>query len=177
MDAIRLHEPCLVVLVGAAGSGKTTLAGRFFDDREILSSDRYREQISGDEADQSVSGAAFARLHRDLEKRLGSSGTAVVDATNVQARARRELLDRARAAKVPAIAIVLDLPVAVIHERNARRDGRIVDAGVVDRHVAELRQVVDEGRLNGEGFDAVYVIRDPDALEDLVLLRSSGPAG
>jgi len=78
---------------------------------------------------------------------------------------------------VPAIAIVLDLPAEVIHERNARRDGRIVDAGVVDRQLAELRQAIDEGRLSGEGFDAVYVIHDPDALEALVLLRSSGPAG
>ena len=173
MDAIRLHEPCLVVLIGPAGSGKTTLAGRFFDDREILSSDRYREMISGDEADQSVSGPAFARLHRDLERRLNGSGTAVVDATNIRAAARRELLNRARDAKVPAIAIVLDLPADVVHARNDGRDGRVVDRNVVDRHLAELRAEVDGKRIEGEGFDGVYVIRDPAALEELMLLRGS----
>jgi predicted kinase len=176
MDAIRLHEPCLVVLVGPAGSGKTTLAGRFFDDREILSSDRYREMISGDEADQSVSGPAFARLYRDLERRLNGSGTAVVDATNLRPGARRELLNRARAAKVPAVAIVLDLPPEVVRARNDGRDGRVVDAAVVSRHLAELRSELDSKRIESEGFDAVYVIRDADALESLVILRSSGPA-
>ena len=176
MDAIRLHEPCLVVLVGPAGSGKTTLAGRFFDDREILSSDRYREMISGDEADQSVSGPAFARLHRDLERRLNGSGTAVVDATNIRPGARRELLKRAGAAKVPAVAIVLDLPADIVARRNDGRDGRIVDAAVVARHLAELRAELDSKHIESEGFDAVYVIRDPAALEDLVILRSSGPA-
>lgn len=174
MDAIRLHEPCLIVLVGAAGSGKTTLAGRFFDEREILSSDRYRELLSGDEADQSVNGPAFARLHRDLERRLGGSGTAVVDATNVQAGARRALLDRAREAQVPAVAIVLDLPAEVVLARNATRPGRVVHPSVVHRQLADLRPVIDGGLLAAEGFDAVYVIRDPDALEELMLLRSSG---
>lgn len=173
MDAIRLHEPCLVVLVGPAGSGKTMLAARFFDDREILSSDRYRELISGDEADQSVSGPAFARLHRDLEKRLHGSGTAVVDATNLRAAARRELLSRARAAKVPAIAIVLDLPAEVVQARNAARVGRVVERAVVGRQLGELRAEVDGRRIEGEGFDGVYVIRDPAALEELMLLRGS----
>lgn len=176
MDAIRLHEPCLVVLVGPAGSGKTTLASRFFDDREILSSDRYREMISGDEGDQSVSGPAFARLHRDLERRLSGSGTAVVDATNLRPGARRELLNRARVAKVPAVAIVLDMPPEVVRTRNDGRDGRIVDAAVVSRHLAELRSELDAKRIESEGFDAVYVIHDPAALEELVILRSSGPA-
>jgi predicted kinase len=174
VDAIRLREPCLIVLVGAAGSGKTTLAGRFFDDREILSSDRYRELIAGDEADQSVSGPAFARLHRDLERRLNGSGTAVVDATNVGAAARRALLDRARQANVPAVAIVLDLPVDVVLARNEARAGRVVDPAIVRRQLAELRPIVDRGSLAGEGFDAVYVIRDPDALDELMLLRGSG---
>jgi protein phosphatase len=175
MDAIRLHEPCLVVLVGPAGSGKTTLAGRFFDEREILSSDRYRELISGDEADQSASAPAFARLHKDLERRLTGSGTAVVDATNIRSGARRELLKRARAASVPAVAIVLDLPPSVVLGRNDGRTTRIVDRAVVERHLAELRADVDAQRIQAEGFDAVYVIREPEALEELVILRSSGP--
>jgi protein phosphatase len=175
LDAIRLHEPCLVVLIGPSGSGKTTLAGRFFDDREILSSDRYRELISGDEADQSASAPAFARLHKDLERRLAGSGTAVVDATNVRSGARRELLKRAHAANVTAVAIVLDLPSEVVISRNERRTPRVVDRAVVERHLAELRADVDGGRIQGEGFDAVYVIREPEALEELVILRSSGP--
>ncbi|HYL40591.1 MAG TPA: hypothetical protein VET90_04715, partial [Candidatus Binatus sp.] len=36
---VSLPEPCLVVLVGAAGSGKTTLAGRLVEPNQVLSSD------------------------------------------------------------------------------------------------------------------------------------------
>jgi len=175
MEAIRLREPCLVVLVGAAGSGKSTLAAGWFDDREILSSDRYREVASGDAADQGASDEAFRLLHRDLEARLAKSGSAIVDATNVQPFARRALLERAHAAGVPAIALVLDLPADVVLARNAARTDRVVPAAAVRRQLADLHRSLDGRGLPPEGFDEVYVIRTPEALDGLVLLRGSAP--
>ncbi len=65
-----------VVLVGAAGAGKSTLAARLFATDEIVSSDALRAVISGDEADQRVSGVAFRILHRTVgttTRRWGSS--------------------------------------------------------------------------------------------------------
>lgn len=175
MDAIRLREPCLVVLVGAAGSGKSTLAAQWFDDREILSSDRYRVLVSGDASDQDASDEAFRLLHRDLEARLAKSGSAIVDATNVQPFARRALLERAHAAGVPAIAIVLDIPADVVLARNAKRTDRVVPAAVVRRQLADLGRSLDGGGLLSEGFDEVHAIRTPEALDGLVLLRGSAP--
>lgn len=175
MESIRLREPCLVVLVGAAGSGKSTFAAQWFDDREILSSDRYRELVSGDAADQGASDEAFRLLHRDLEGRLAKRGSAIVDATNVQPFARRALLDRAHAAGVPAIAIVLDLPADVVAARNAGRVDRVVPTTVVDRQIGDLHRSLDGQGLPPEGFDEVYVIRTPEALDGLVLLRGSAP--
>jgi len=163
------------VLVGAAGAGKSTFAAQWFDDREILSSDRYREIVSGDERDQSATDEAFRLLFRDLEKRLGSSGSAAVDATNVQAFARRGLVERARAAGVPTVAIVLDLPADVVLARNAGRRDRVVPAVAVRRQLAELRRALDGAGLAAEGFDEVYLIRSAEALDDLVLLRGSAP--
>lgn len=130
---IRIPDPALVVLIGAAGSGKSTLAERLFaaTPGAILSSDRFRARITGDEADQRVTRAAFANLHRDLERRLVQRLTTVVDATSVTAFARGGLVRRAAAHRIPAIAIVLDLDPRVVHARNAARAGRVVPQAAV----------------------------------------------
>ena len=44
---IELPEPCLVVLVGAAGAGKSTLAARLFAPDLVLSSDGIRPVSTG----------------------------------------------------------------------------------------------------------------------------------
>src|SRR5258708_3724643 len=93
--ALALPEPCLVVLIGAAGSGKSTLAARLFAKDQILSSDAFRAIVSGDEANQKASKAAFAILHRELDRRMAAHLTTVVDATNVTRFARRALTRRA----------------------------------------------------------------------------------
>src|ERR1043165_2924055 len=92
---IELPEPCLVVLVGAAGAGKSTLAARLFAPDEVLSSDAHRALVAGDEANQAGARTAFAILHRQLSRRMSERQTTVVDATNVTSFARRSLVRRA----------------------------------------------------------------------------------
>ena len=164
---LRIPEPSLVVLVGAAGAGKSTLAARLFEPSEILSSDAYREAVSGDAADQGATRLAFKILHRELGRRLAAGRLVVVDATNVETAARRELVVRAAAAGIPAVAIVLALPAAVVSARNAARVGRQVSQAVIDRHLHRLASALAADRLNGEGFAAVHVLEtaaDVDAL-------------
>ena len=71
MAEIEIDDPSLIVLVGAAGAGKSTFAARHFAADEILSSDRFRAIVSGDEANQAATKAAFGMLHPALSKRLG----------------------------------------------------------------------------------------------------------
>ena len=114
MSRIELRDPTLVVLVGAAGSGKSTFAARHFAPSEVLSSDAFREILTGDAADQRATKTAFSIIHREVSKRLAGGRTAVVDATNVEVHARRGLLSRARLAGAPAVAIVFALPREVV---------------------------------------------------------------
>ena len=106
---------------------------------------------------------------------MGRGEMTVVDATNTKAEHRRPLVDRARAAGVPIVAIVLDLPPAVIHAQNAARTARVVDPAVVDRHIAAIRRTVDGGQLTTEGFDHVVLLRSPTEVAALRIERR-GPA-
>jgi protein phosphatase len=163
------------VLVGPAGSGKTTFAARHFAPHEVLSSDAYRAIIAGDEADQRATKPAFAALHRELARRLAAGSLTVVDATNVEHHARAALLKRAQRAGLPAAAIVFDLPTDVVQQRNATRAGRIVDPVVVTAHLALLRRAIDLGRFDAEGFDSVEILRYPEEIDAVVVTRRDAP--
>jgi predicted kinase len=171
MPVLEIPDPSLIVLVGPAGSGKSTFAARCFAPDEVLASDAMRAIVGRDESDQAATRSAFALLHRQLDGRLSEGRLTVVDATNVETHPRRALLQRARAAGVPAVAIVLDLPPDLVLRRNEARTGRVVDGAVVRHHLARLRAAVDRGLLEREGFDVVYRIREPAELDSLRIDR------
>jgi protein phosphatase len=169
---IQLPEPCLVVLVGAAGAGKSTLAARSFAPADVLSSDALRELVSGDPADQTVTKVAFSILHRELDRRLAAGRTTVVDATNVTGAARRSLTRRAARHRIPAIAIVLDLDATLVQARNATRPDRIVPSEAVAHQLAALARTMRRDEFEAEGFAAVHVVRTAAELEELAVLRA-----
>lgn len=178
---IDVPVPGLVVLVGAAGSGKSTLAARLFAPDEVLSSDALRGAVAGDPADQRATRPAFAILHREAARRLSMGRLVVVDATNVEPAARRALVQLARTAAVPTVAIVLALPGLDVHARNAGRPGRVVPADIVDRHLGRLATLGDDpdsigARLRAEGFAAVHVLATGEELSSLAVRRVA-PAG
>jgi predicted kinase len=149
-----------VLLVGAAGSGKSTFAARHFDADAVLSSDRYRGFVAGDEGDQRATRTAFALLHREVERRLATGASIVVDATNVTTFARRSLLRRSSRHGVPAVALVFDLDPLLVQTRNATRVGRIVPRAAVEQQLEDLARSL-RGDLRVEGFALVRIFRQP----------------
>ncbi|MFD7326219.1 polynucleotide kinase-phosphatase [Streptomyces sp. NPDC059875] len=154
----------LVVLIGASGSGKSTFARRHFKPTEVISSDFCRGLVADDENDQSASKDAFDVLHYIAGKRLEAGRLTVVDATNVQQEARRQLVQLARQYDVLPIAIVLDLPEEVCQARNAARPDRAdMPKHVIQRHRRELRRSLRG--LEREGFRKVHVLRSAEEVE------------
>ena len=174
MTRIELPEFALILLVGASGSGKSTFARRHFGPTEVLSSDFFRAMVRNDESDQSASADAFAVLHFVLRKRLAARCLTVVDATNVQARARRPLLDIGRELHCPVVAIVFDLPTELSVERNRERP-RDVGAAVVERQRESLRSSL--AGMATEGFAAIHVLTTPEDVEQAIIVRASAGTG
>ncbi|HTE84329.1 MAG TPA: AAA family ATPase [Dehalococcoidia bacterium] len=147
----------LVVLCGPSGSGKSTFAAKQFAPEQIISSDRLRGLVSGDEADQTASGAAFTLLRRTVRDRIQRGQLTVVDTTAARARDRRALVNLARPYAVPVVAIVFSASLETCLYRNRSRR-RQVPAGVIARQHALMHQSM--ARIAMEGFQAVYVLRD-----------------
>jgi protein phosphatase len=156
---IDLPDPSLVVLIGASGSGKSSFARRHFAATEVISSDFCRGLVADDENDQSASADAFAVLHFIAGRRLAQPRFTVVDATNVEREARKPLVELAREHDLFPVAIVLDVPEELCHERNRQRPDRAFGPHVVRRQRAQLRRSLRG--LQREGFRRVWVLRSP----------------
>jgi polynucleotide kinase-phosphatase len=160
MTTVAIPELSLVLLVGVTGSGKSTFAARHFKATEVISSDFCRGLVADDENDQSASPAAFDVLRYIAGKRLAAGRLTVIDATNVQPEARRDLVTLAREHDVLPVAIVLDISEAVCLARNAARPDRDFGPHVVRRQRDQLRRGLKG--LQREGFRHVHVLREPD---------------
>lgn len=169
MTELHLPEVCLVLLIGASGSGKSTFAASHFGRYEVVSSDACRGMVADDENDQSATAAAFALLNEIVAARLRRNRLTVVDATNVQRSARAELVKLARRHDVLPVAIVLDVPEAVAVERTAARADRPFGAGVVRRQREQLRKGLRG--LQSEGLRHVHVLSSAAEVDEAVIVR------
>ena len=163
-DGRRIHLPlfCLVLLVGASGSGKSHFARRHFSPTQIVSSDAIRAMLTDDESSQDVNPETFELLHQIVRVRLAHGRMTVVDATNVQADKRVPVLEIARAARAPVVAIVFDYPEPTTQARNASRR-RVVPAHVVREQHEHLQASIK--RLGEEGVQAIHVFASPAEAE------------
>jgi polynucleotide kinase-phosphatase len=170
MTELTVPQLSLVVLVGVTGSGKSTFARAHFKPTEVISSDFCRGLVSDDENDQSATKDAFEVLRFIVGKRLAAGRLTVVDATNVQVEARRELVMLAREYDVLPTAIFLDLPEKLCAERNAGRPGRDFGAHVIRRQRGQLRRNLKS--LPREGFRTVHVLHSPDEVAAATITRT-----
>jgi protein phosphatase len=166
---LTIPELSLVVLIGPSGCGKSTFARRQFKPTEVLSSDGFRALVSDDENEQSATDDAFAALHFVAARRLARGKLTVIDATNVQPEARKPLVALAREYHVLPVAIVLDLPERVCHERNRARRDRDFGPHVVRNQRSQLHRSLRG--LGREGFRHVHVLKSQDEVDTAVIER------
>lgn len=166
----EIPELCLVVLIGASGSGKSTFGKKHFLPTEIVSSDYCRGILADDENDQSATEDAFELLHEIVRLRLKRGRLTVVDATNLERQHRQTLIRIAREHHVQAAAIILNLPESLCHQRNEARPDRNFGPHVTRRQVRMLRSGLRS--LPKEGFRFQIEMRTPQEIEELEIVRT-----
>ncbi len=168
-----LSTPCLVVMVGVSGSGKSTFAhglSQLNDRRTVISYDALRVTLTGDEADQSRNQEVVALAHQAVATTLAEGWTAVVDGTHVDHAHRRPLLDIAAVYAVPAFAVVLATPLDFCLLNQYRRSRHVPD------HIvrAQYSQLIDTfGSIRSEGFTDVLT-RESWGIPDVSDLPGGG---
>ncbi len=157
---LRLPAPCLVVLIGASSSGKSTWAAGTFREAEIVSSDRLRGMVGTGEDDQQAGTAAFSILEQIVVERMRRRLTTVVDTLGFDRDNRRRWAGLAHEAGLPAFAVVFDTPADQARARNTERP-RPIPKSVLDKQLSRFRVVRAE--IDEDGFDRV-IVEQPVAL-------------
>src|SRR6266576_3399557 len=166
---LTIPELSFVVLIGVSGSGKSTFARKHFKPTEILSSDYCRGLVSDDENSQAATVDAFELLHFIARKRLAAGKLTVVDATNVQPESRKPLVEIAREFHCLPVAIVLDVPERVAHDRNKTRPDRDFGPHVIRQQSQQLHRSLRG--LEREGFRHVHVLKSLEEIEAAIIER------
>ena len=147
-----LAVPCLILLVGPPGSGKSTWAKR---------NGRGAVHVSQGDLIDAITPDGFAHVYRTIyaeaenaiaRTALQHGHTVIVDRTNRTHAHRRRWLAIAREANCPAISVVMRASFPLCRERNRnRQDQRRLSEERMERMIAAFEPV----RLD-EGFTAIF---------------------
>lgn len=149
------------MLVGLAGSGKSfiaqdLMAGR--DDIDLHSSDAIRGEVYGDENVQADPAKIFKIMEERTKESLKAGRSVIYDATNINRKKRKGLLQQLR--NVEKIALYVATPLDLTLERNSTRE-RVVPQEVISEKMYKNMQVP----IYSEGWDKIVFEYDDETLE------------
>jgi protein phosphatase len=141
-------------MVGISGSGKSTFASglRTSLKAELVETDAIRVELTGNAEDQSQNGKVFAIAKRRVNDYLSSGKNAIIDATSLSVKDRKDWIDIGKANNAEVRAYFVDTPVDVAKRQNASRKRKVPEF-VIDKQASKL-----QSPTKAEGFDSVSTI-------------------
>lgn len=142
----------VTLLIGLPASGKSTYATGKIHSRYdvILSSDKIREELYGDESRQGRPEEVFSLLYKRMKEAIENDAeNIIIDATNINRKDRAKAIEIAKGGNHIVRAVVMDTPIAVCIRRNDARERKVPDF-VFDR----ILRKYEEPTLS-EGFDII----------------------
>lgn len=142
-------------MIGISGSGKSTLAKKLAIEKkaEIVSSDKIREELYGDENIQGDPNEVFNLVHERIFTYLRVGYNVIYDATNISLKNRRKFFKFLENKYIDAkhIAVVMTTPLRVCLSNNNSRD-RVVPEHVIMKQYKNFNIPFFE-----EGFDEIII--------------------
>jgi predicted kinase len=131
----------LIILCGAPASGKSTWGTKFARENNVVyvSTDEIRAEIGSSESDQSVSPAAFGIAKQRVSQSLSQGKHAMIDATSVNKKARKDWINMGRGHGAYVIAVAFEVSTPELYRRDAQRP-RHVGKEVIDRFVGKYQR-------------------------------------
>lgn len=144
----------LIVLVGLPASGKSTYANTLaqIPNTIVLSSDKLRKELLGDESCQTNNQLVFDTLYSRAKQYLIDGYNVVIDATNINMKDRKRTLTHFQSLNIERIALVFATPIEVCYARDEKRE-RTVGKDVIDKFVQRF-----EIPMEYEGFNKIEII-------------------
>lgn len=146
-----MKKPKLIVMVGLPGSGKSTYAKELIKKGKadiVLSSDAIREELTGDESNQTVNDKVFKLLYQRMNDYLAEGKSVVVDATNTTLKSRLRIMSECKVL-CNKEAVVVNPTVLECYKRDGSRD-RTVGEQVINRFLSGF-----QCPQKFEGFDSI----------------------
>lgn len=154
--------PTLYMMVGLPGSGKSTYAEMLAEEinGQLISSDGIRYEFYGDEMIQGEGGRIFREVDARAKRAIESGRSAVIDATNMNAKKRAGFL-RQLPAGCRKVCIVMATPFDVCIKRDEERS-RHVGSMIIERMRAHFQMP-----YYNEGWDhiEIYYPKDCDMVD------------
>lgn len=150
--------PTLYVMIGPAGSGKSTFckdplwkSGRL---TVVVSPDTVRKLMWGDEADQREPEKVFRRAYNTTCDCLCAGFDVIFDATSTASDVRKKLLHIVSGIRCRLVAIYMNTPLEECKRRNKNRK-RVVPEEVIERQHARM---LKDAKNIPEQFDEIVVV-------------------
>lgn len=150
-----------LMLVGMAGSGKSTFAKSLYEGREdvvYLSSDELREELIGDVNNQDINKNIFDEMLTRTRNALNENKHVIYDATNISRKRRRGLLSQLPKDTYKSV-VYFASSIETALKQNELRDR------VVPRHVIERMYKNLQIPIYSEGWDDIQFEYDEFTLD------------